>query len=81
LDDKAVGRCFEEVFRGGWSGDILDVRGRAEKDRLFGYKQRLWSNFGYSHSYLESMQSQSFWDAEFAKIGGIDEALGRARKA
>jgi cysteine synthase len=81
FDGKALDRCFEEVFRGGASEDILDVRGRAEKDRLFGYKERLWSNFGYSHSYLESMQSQSFWDTEFARIGGIDEALARARRA
>ena len=73
-------RCFEGVFRGGAVEDILDVRGPAEKARLFGYKERVWSGFGYSHSYLESMQSQSLWDAEFAKIGSIDEALMRARK-
>jgi cysteine synthase len=81
FDGKAVDGCFEEVFRGGASGDILDVRGQAEKERLFGYKERVWSGFGYSHSYLEGMQSQSFWEAEFEKIGAIDEALRRARKA
>jgi cysteine synthase len=81
FDDAAADGCFEEVFRGGASEDILDVRGPAEKERLFGYKERVWSNFGYSHSYLESMQSQSFWDAEFEKIGAIDEALRRTRTA
>jgi hypothetical protein len=79
FDERAVDVGFEEVFRGGASEDILDVRGPAEKERLFGYKERVWSGFGYSHSYLKSMQSQSFWDAEFEKVGAIDEALGRAR--
>ena len=36
-------------------------------------------NFGYSLSYLDSMKSQSFWDAEFGKIGEVDEKLLEAR--
>ena len=54
---------------------------RAEqKERLFGYKEQVWTAFGYTRSYLESMKSQSFWDAEFDKIPAIDQALLEARK-
>jgi hypothetical protein len=70
---------FEEIFRGGDVRDILDLRPPEQKERLFGYKEQVWSAFGYTHSYLESMKSQSFWDAEFDKIGAIDQALPAAR--
>ena len=47
---------------------MLDVRPRAEKERLFAYKEQVWSGFGYSHAYLEQMKSPSFWDAQFDAI-------------
>ena len=72
----AVGaETFEEVFRGGAAEELLDVRGQAQKQRLFDYKEQVWSGFGYSHAYLESMQSQDFWDGEFEKVEAIDRAL------
>jgi cysteine synthase len=71
---------FEEVFRGGTPEEILDVRGKHEKQRLFQYKEQVWSGFNYSHAYLESMQSQGFWDGEFEKIEAIDRALISSRK-
>ena len=71
---------FEEVFRGGTPEEILDVRGKDEKQRLFRYKEQVWSGFHYSHAYLESMQSQGFWDGEFEKVEAIDRALISARK-
>ena len=75
LDDPALAGWFEEIFRGGSPQDILDVRPQPQKERLFGYKQQVWTAFGYSVAYLDSMKSQSFWDAEFEKIAPIDEAL------
>ena len=80
MDAAKLGGWFESVFRGGSEVDILDVRPRAEKERLFAYKEDIWSNFGYSHAYLEEMKSQSFWEAQFASIEGIDAALTAARK-
>jgi len=77
LDDRQIGQLFEEIFRS--SDEILDVRPPSQKQRLFGYKEEVWSKFGYTHAYLESMKSQSFWDAEFAKIPAIDAALAKAR--
>jgi cysteine synthase len=71
---------FEEVFRGGTAEEILDVRGKDEKERLFHYKEQVWSGFHYSPAYLESMQSQGFWDGEFEKIEAIDRALISARQ-
>jgi cysteine synthase len=70
---------IEEVFRGGKADDILDVRPQEQKERLFGYKQEVWTNFGYSLPYLEGMKSQSFWDEEFSKIEQIDLNLMKAR--
>ena len=71
---------FEEVFRGGTADEVLDVRGKDEKQRLFQYKEQVWSGFHYSHTYLESMQSQGFWDGEFEKVEAIDRALISSRK-
>jgi cysteine synthase len=80
MDEAKLAGWFESVFRGGSEVDILDVRPRAEKERLFAYKEDVWSNFGYSHAYLEEMKSQSFWETQFASIEGIDAALTAARK-
>lgn len=81
FEDRKLGELFEEVFRGGDSREILDVRSQQQKDRLFGYKQDVWTAFGYSRSYLDSMKSQTFWDTEFDKIREIDAALVQSRNS
>jgi cysteine synthase len=80
LADAELGDHFEEVFRSASSLDILDVRSQAQKHRLFDYKEQVWSGLNYSHSYLERMKSQSFWDEEYGKIREIDAALQWARE-
>jgi cysteine synthase len=72
---------FETVFRNYDLQAILDLRSPEQKRRLFGYKQHFWSEFGYSQTYLEGMQSQSFWDAESAKIEQVDRRLVEQRNA
>jgi cysteine synthase len=79
ITDSLAGEWFETVFRGGDLDDVLDVRSREQKSRLFRYKQEVWTRFGYSVSYLDRMQSQSFWDAEFERINEIDHSLVAAR--
>jgi hypothetical protein len=79
LNESNVRPLFEEVFRGGAAGEILDVRPREQKERLFRYKQDVWTPFGYPLSYLESMKSQSFWEEEFNKIPEIDGKLRAER--
>jgi cysteine synthase A len=65
---------FESIFRIYKPQEILDVRPPEQKDRLFGYKEEIWSRFGYSLDYLDQMKSQSFWDREFDEIHRIDAA-------
>ncbi len=79
LSDASLKALYEGVFRSGDSRDILDVRPHEQKERLFGYKQNVWTPFGYSLSYLESMKSQAFWDEEFRKIGEVDAKLLKER--
>ncbi len=79
ISENDLGARFEEIFRGGDARDILDVRPREQKERLFRYKQEVWTPFGYSLAYLEGMKSQSFWDDEFNKIEEIDAKLLKAR--
>ena len=79
--EKTLHESFEAIFRGGASADILDVRPRQEKERLFRYKQETWSKFGYSNLYLQSMKSQAFWEGEAAKVPEFDSALLNARKS
>jgi cysteine synthase len=77
--DPSLRDSFERIFRGGSVADVLDVRPRLEKERLFGYKQETWRRFGYSDAYLESMKSQSFWEAEAAKVSEYDALLRESR--
>jgi cysteine synthase len=79
FNQAALGEWFDSIFRGSYPGDILDVRPPTQKERLFQYKEQVWSGFGYTRAYLDSMKSQSFWDAEFEKIDGIDVALAARR--
>ena len=79
IDRARLCGWFDSVFRSVSPDDILDVRETREKDRLFAYKEQVWSNFGYSHDYLARMQAQSFWDAQFAAIDKIDEKLKQTR--
>jgi cysteine synthase len=72
---------FEKVFRGGSPADFLDVRCPAEKGRLFRYKEEVWTRFGYTRAYLDSMKSQAFWDDEYEKIPAIDARLTDAMLA
>ncbi|HEY2014064.1 MAG TPA: pyridoxal-phosphate dependent enzyme [Bryobacteraceae bacterium] len=79
LDDARLREGFEEIFRGGDASDFLDVRSREEKNRLFDYKEQVWTKFGYSRPYLESMKSQSFWDGEYEKVQEVDRSVAQSR--
>jgi hypothetical protein len=80
LEDTKLRGWFAAIFRGADPQEILDVRPREQKERLFRYKEETWTRFHYSRAYLEQMKSQAFWDAEAAKIAEIDSALFRARE-
>jgi len=79
ITDVMLRDWFENIFRGAEAAGILDVRPREQKQRLFTYKEATWTKFGYTPEYLNSMQNQSFWDAEYAKTREVDAALKKAR--
>jgi len=79
-NDVILAEWFDQIFRGASRSDTLDVRSPEQKDRLFRMKREVWTRFGYTDDYLEQMQSQAFWDAEYAKIEPTDRALLAARK-
>jgi len=81
LSAEQAGGWFEKIFRSGHARDILDVRPKAQKDRLFGYKEQVWKPFHYSQAYLDGMQTPSFWEAEFDKIRDTDATLVRNRSS
>jgi cysteine synthase len=70
---------FESIFRSSERPEILDVGPVREKERLFAYKEQFWTGFGYSSAHLDKMKSQSFWEAEFARVEEIDRQLVQKR--
>jgi cysteine synthase A len=75
-----ISERVEAIFReGDDQEEILDVRTKEQKERLFRYKEETWTNFGYSLSYLTKMKDISFWENEYDTIRGHDLALARAR--
>jgi len=79
LTEAKLGEWCEAIFRGFDAREILDVRPRDQKERLFRQKEETWLRFGYSREYLDQMKSQSFWELESGKIRDIDSALARSR--
>ncbi len=77
--DVVLAEWYEAIFRGASRSDTLDVRSAEQKDRLFRMKEEVWARFGYDDACLRQMQSQAFWDAEYAKIEATDRALLAAR--
>lgn len=79
IAETMIAGHFEAIFRTAPAYELLDVRPKEQKQRLFQYKQTVWKQFGYTDPYLNAMQSQAFWDSEFEKIGKIDRALADSR--
>jgi cysteine synthase len=79
LSEDELALRFEAIFRGGDTADILDVRPPQQKERLFGYKEEVWTKFGYTREYLNGMKSQVFWERESDKVRDVDAALSQAR--
>jgi len=79
IDDPMRAGWFESILRDAQRPEILDVRSREEKERLFECKERFWTGFGYSRPYLDKMKSQGFWEAECEQVEEIDCQLLRKR--
>jgi hypothetical protein len=67
------------VFIGQDDGEIMDVRGTGQKERLYKQKAQVWTKFGYEKSYLDRMKKMDFWESEYKKIPEIDKAIRALR--
>lgn len=81
IDEKVLKRWAYDVFIRLHADEILDVRGKKQKDRLLRSKEEVWSRFGYSKEYLNSMEKQGFWEKEYAKIKEVDPQITARRKS
>ena len=75
IDDDRLEVWARAIFRGATTEEVLDVRPREQKNRLFRMKRELWTRFGYSEEYLRRMETQDFWDDEYARIPEIDARI------
>ncbi len=75
VDDDRLEVWARAIFRGATTQEILDVRSREQKNRLFRMKRELWTRFGYSEEYLRRMETQDFWEEEYARISEIDARI------
>jgi cysteine synthase len=69
----------ERIFHGADTGEILDVRGAAEKQRLHAMKEGLWRRFGYGEDLFAAMRSMAYWDEQAALAEQIDPRIAEVR--
>ena len=72
-------RWAKDIFLGADEDHVYDFRGDSAKERLFSQKERDWLKFGYTQGFLDSMRSQVFWDAEYAKVRQYNEKITSMR--
>jgi cysteine synthase len=70
-----------DIFLGASTDGIYDFRNAEMKERLFRQKEHDWLKFGYTKDFLDSMRSQSFWDAQYAKVREYNEKICALRPA
>jgi hypothetical protein len=75
LTENVLSRWTQDIFIQADEEHIYDVRRPAAKQRLFRQKESDWLKFGYSQQYLDSMQDQAFWEAEYAKVGPYNKKI------
>jgi len=78
-DDEQLEIWAKSVFLGASLGEIIDLNQGGHHQRLQQAKEDMWTRFGYEASYVRSMASQDFWDAEYAKIKKLDPLIEQVR--
>ena len=68
LAPAVLDRWTSDIFPGAADDHVFDFRKPALKEQLFKQKENDWLKFGYTKQFLDSMRSQDFWDAEYAKV-------------
>ena len=75
LTENVLSRWTQDIFIQADEEHIYDVRRSAAKQRLFRQKEADWLKVGYSQQYLDSMQDQAFWEAEYAKVEPYNQKI------
>jgi cysteine synthase len=79
LAPQVLDRWTRDIFLNATDKHVFDFRKPAVKERLFAQKESDWVKFGYSKDFLDSMRSQEFWDAQYAKVGEYNRKILAAR--
>jgi len=81
LTPTVLDRWASDIFLDASSDEVFDFRKAETKERLFKQKENDWLKFGYTKEFLDSMRSQSFWDAQYAKVREYNEKICAQRPA
>jgi cysteine synthase len=80
LAPAVLDRWTHDIFLGATGDHVFDFRKPSVKERLFQQKERDWIKFGYSKQFLDTMRSQDFWDAQYAKVREYNRKISAARQ-
>ncbi|HXR39258.1 MAG TPA: pyridoxal-phosphate dependent enzyme [Terracidiphilus sp.] len=81
LVPQVLDRWTHDIFLSAADDHVFDFRKSSVKERLFQQKESDWLKFGYTKSFLDSMRSQSFWDAQYAKVGEYSRKILASRSS
>lgn len=79
LAPLVLDRWMQDIFLGARDEYVFDCRNAVAKEKLFAQKESDWIKFGYKKEFLDSMRSQTFWDAQYAKVGEYNGKIAAAR--
>jgi cysteine synthase A len=79
LAPQVLDRWAHDIFLNAADDHIFDFRKSEVKERLFVQKENDWLKFGYTKQFLDSMRSQSFWDAQYAKVPEYNRKIAALR--
>jgi cysteine synthase len=79
LAPVVLDRWTQDIFLNAVDEHVFDFRKPSVKEQLFVQKENDWLKFGYTKPFLDSMRSQTFWDAQYAKVGEYNRKILAAR--
>jgi hypothetical protein len=79
LAPVVLDRWTHDIFLGASEEHVFDFRKPSVKERLYQQKENDWVKFGYTKQFLDSMRSQDFWDAQYAKVADYNLKIVTSR--
>ena len=79
LAPVVLDRWTHDIFLGATEEHVFDFRKPSVKERLYLQKENDWVKFGYTKQFLDSMRSQDFWDAQYAKVADYNLKIASSR--